>query len=125
MQRELKRLYFLNDLHFKIALTGCANDCTKARMHDFGIIGMTEPQYDPNHCVSCGACVKGCDKLSVDALKMENYRIVRNEENVWDGVCVKKMSGPEHGPEEKCTSSIDIYGRTGKIGKSNVWGEDF
>ena len=33
---------------FKIALTGCANDCIKARMHDFGIIGMTEPQYDPN-----------------------------------------------------------------------------
>ena len=49
-------------------------------MHDFGIIGMTEPQYDPNRCVSCGACIKGCDKLSVDALKMENYRIVRNEE---------------------------------------------
>ena len=58
---------------------------------------MTEPQYDPNRCVSCGACVKGCDELSVDALKMENYRIVRNEEksvkeelrrlmrkNVWD-----------------------------------------
>ena len=68
-------------------------------MHDFGIIGMTEPQYDPNRCVSCGACVKGCDKLSVDALKMENYRIVRNEEKcVGCGVCVTNVR-PEQGPE--------------------------
>ena len=78
--KRIEKAIFPNDLHFKIALTGCANDCIKARMHDFGIIGMTEPQYDPDRCVSCGACVKGCDKLSVDALKMDNYRIVRNEE---------------------------------------------
>ena len=80
--KRIEKAIFPNDLHFKIALTGCANDCIKARMHDFGIIGMTEPQYDPNRCVSCGACIKGCDKLSVDALKMENYRIVRNEEKM-------------------------------------------
>ena len=89
--KRIEKAIFPNDLHFKIALTGCANDCIKARMHDFGIIGMTEPQYDPDRCVSCGACVKGCDKLSVDALKMDNYRIVRNEEKcVGCGVCVTK-----------------------------------
>ena len=60
--KRIEKAIFPNDLHFKIALTGCANDCIKARMHDFGIIGMTEPQYDPNRCVSCGACIKGCDK---------------------------------------------------------------
>ena len=54
--KRIEKAIFPNDLHFKIALTGCANDCIKARMHDFGIIGMTEPQYDPNRCVSCGAC---------------------------------------------------------------------
>ena len=53
--KRIEKAIFPNDLHFKIALTGCANDCIKARMHDFGIIGMTEPQYDPNRCVSCGA----------------------------------------------------------------------
>ena len=93
--KRIEKAIFPNDLHFKIALTGCANDCIKARMHDFGIIGMTEPQYDPNRCVSCGACVKGCDKLSVDALKMENYRIVRNEEKcVGCGLCAKAC--PQH-----------------------------
>ena len=42
--KKIEKAIFPNDLHFKIALTGCPNDCIKARMHDFGIIGMTEPQ---------------------------------------------------------------------------------
>ena len=40
--KKIEKAIFPNDLHFKIALTGCPNDCIKARMHDFGIIGMTE-----------------------------------------------------------------------------------
>ncbi len=74
---------------------------------DFGIIGMTEPQYDPNRCVSCGACVKGCDKLSVDALKMENYRIVRNEEKMcgmWS-LC-NKMS--DQSMDQKCKKNTIV-----------------
>ena len=87
----------------KIALTGCANDCIKARMHDFGIIGMTEPQYDPSRCVSCSACIKGCDQLSVDALHIENYKIVRNTEKcVGCGVLRYQMpyQGLDQKPEE-------------------------
>ena len=63
-----------DDLHFKIALTGCPNDCVKVRMHDFGIMGMTLPQLEADRCVSCGACVKACKKKSVEALKSVNYR---------------------------------------------------
>mgnify|MGYP001058877480 CR=1 FL=1 len=57
--RRIEDAIFPNDLHFKVALTGCPNDCIKARMHDFGIIGMTMPQYDPNRCVTCRACIMG------------------------------------------------------------------
>lgn len=71
--------YISNDLHFKIALTGCPNDCAKVRMHDFGIMGMTEPQFDPDRCISCGACVKVCKKKSVEALETVNFRPRRNE----------------------------------------------
>ena len=53
--KKIEKAVFPNNLHFKIALTGCANDCIKSRMHDFGIIGMTEPQFDKDRCVSCGA----------------------------------------------------------------------
>ena len=122
--KRIEKAIFPNDLHFKIALTGCANDCIKARMHDFGIIGMTEPQYDPNRCVSCGACVKGCDKLSVDALKMENYRIVRNEEKcVGCGVCVTKCPTRAWTRSAKKYYRLTLMGRTGK--KNPRLGEDF
>ena len=46
LAKRIEKVVFPNDLHFKIALTGCSNDCAKARMHDFGIIGMTMPRYD-------------------------------------------------------------------------------
>lgn len=62
LAQRIEQAVFPNDLHFKIALTGCPNDCAKVRQHDFGIIGMTEPQFDPERCVSCGACVKACQK---------------------------------------------------------------
>ena len=29
--KRIEKAIFPNDLHFKIALTGCANDCIKAR----------------------------------------------------------------------------------------------
>lgn len=89
--KRIEKAIFPNDLHFKIALTGCSNDCAKVRMHDFGIIGMTMPQYNPSRCVSCQACMKGCKSLSVDALRMENYKIIRDEEKcIGCGVCVTK-----------------------------------
>ena len=93
-------------------------------MHDFGIVGMTVPQYDPNRCVSCGACVKGCDQLSVNALRKENFKIVRNEEKcVGCGVCVTKCPTRAWTRSEKKYYRLTIMGRTGK--KNPRLGEDF
>ena len=50
--KKIEDAVFPNDLHVKVALTGCPNDCIKARSHDFGIIGMTLPKYDKDRCVS-------------------------------------------------------------------------
>ena len=87
--KKIEKAVFPNDLHFKIALTGCPNDCIKARTHDFGIIGMTLPLYERDRCVSCGACVKKCKRLSTGALKMENYKIVRDHDKcIGCGECV-------------------------------------
>ena len=61
--RKMDKMIFPNNLHVKIAFTGCSNDCGKVRMDDFGIIGMTEPQYDPNRCVGCEQCIKYCNIL--------------------------------------------------------------
>lgn len=122
--KRIEDAIFPNDLHFKIALTGCANDCIKARMHDFGIIGMTVPQYDPSRCVACGACVKGCDKLSVNVLRLENYKVVRNEEKcVGCGVCVTKCPTRAFTRSDKKYYRLTIMGRTGK--RNPRLGEDF
>lgn len=122
--KRIEDAIFPNDLHFKIALTGCANDCIKARMHDFGIIGMTLPQYETDRCVNCEACVKGCDQLSVKALKSENYKVVRNEEKcVGCGVCVTKCPTRAWTRSQKKYYRLTIMGRTGK--RNPRLGEDF
>ncbi|MBN1062793.1 sulfite reductase subunit C [Clostridium botulinum] len=113
--KRIEKAIFPNDLHFKVALTGCPNDCIKARMHDFGIIGMTEPQYNKERCVSCGACVRACKKKSVDALKAVNYKVVRNEEKcIGCGECVINCpTGAWTRSKEKYYKLV-IMGRSGK-----------
>lgn len=51
---------FLTNRHVKVAFTVCSNDCAHVALNDFGIIGMTEPQYDPARCIGCGVCVVYC-----------------------------------------------------------------
>ena len=122
--KKIEKEVFPNDLHFKICLTGCSNDCAKARMHDFGIIGMTMPQYDPNRCVNCQACVKGCKALSVDALRVENNKIVRDTEKcIGCGVCVTKCPTRAFTRSKKKYYKLALMGRTGK--KNPRLGEDF
>lgn len=124
LAKQIEKAVFPNDLHFKIGLTGCSNDCGKARMHDFGIIGMTMPQYDPNRCVNCQACVKGCKSLSVSALRVENYKIVRDTEKcIGCGVCITKCPTRAFTRSKKKYYKLTIMGRTGK--KNPRLGEDF
>lgn len=121
---KIEKAVFPNDLHFKIALTGCPNDCGKVRLHDFGIIGMTEPQYDSDRCVNCQACVKGCKSLSVDALSVENYKIVRDREKcIGCGVCITKCPTRAFTRSKKKYYKLTLMGRTGK--KNPRLGEDF
>ncbi len=122
--KRIEAVIFPNDLHFKIALTGCPNDCAKVRMHDFGILGMTLPQFDPNRCISCGACVKACTKKSISALELKNYRPVRNEEKcIGCGECVINCPNMAWTRSEKKYYQLTLLGRTGK--RNPRLGEDF
>ena len=124
LREKIENVIYPHDFHFKVALTGCPNDCIKARMHDFGIMGMTEPQYDASRCVGCGACEKACRLKSVSALTIENYKIKRDHVKcIGCGECVIAC------PTRAFTRSLEKYyrlvimGRTGK--KNPRLAEDF
>ncbi|HWR41679.1 sulfite reductase subunit C [Sporomusa sp.] len=113
--QRIEQAVFPNDYHVKIALTGCPNDCIKSRMHDFGIIGMNEPQYDAYRCVGCQACVTNCKKRAGGALKFENFKVVHDDEKcIGCGECVLKCPTGAWSRSSIKLYQLVIMGRTGK-----------
>jgi len=122
--KRIEKEIFPNDLHFKVALTGCPNDCIKARMNDFGIIGMTMPQYEKDRCISCGACVRMCKRKATAALTLENYKVDRDPSKcIGCGECVMNCPTSAWTRSEEKYYRLVIMGRTGK--KNPRLAEDF
>ncbi|WP_320047798.1 sulfite reductase subunit C [uncultured Ilyobacter sp.] len=115
LAKKIEKEVFPHDFHFKIALTGCPNDCQKIRMHDFGIIGMTLPKLEPHRCISCGRCEKKCRNLSTGAIKMSNYKPVREHDRcIGCGECVLNCPVSAWTRNSKKYYRLAIMGRTGK-----------
>lgn len=122
--KRMEKEIFPNDLHFKVAFTGCHNDCAKVRMQDFGIMGMTLPQYRKERCVSCGACVKACQKKSVGALETVNGKVVRNEKTcIGCGECTLQCPTSSWVRSKETYYRLTIMGRSGK--KNPRLGENY
>ncbi|HWR07273.1 sulfite reductase subunit C [Sporomusa sp.] len=113
--QRIEQVIFPNDHHVKIALTGCPNDCIKSRMHDYGIIGMNEPQYDAYRCVGCQACVTNCKKKAFGALRFENFKVTRDADKcIGCGECVIKCPTGAWTRSSTKLYQLVIMGRTGK-----------
>lgn len=122
--QKIEKNIFPNNLHYKIALTGCSNDCAKVRMDDVGIIGMTEPQYDADRCVGCEQCVKYCKIRSVGALSVVNGKIKRDTDLcIGCGVCINYCPTRAWTRSKERYFRVVIMGRTGK--KNPRLAEDF
>jgi anaerobic sulfite reductase subunit C len=115
LAKELEKSTFPNDLHFKIAVTGCPNDCIKAHMQDFGILCLTEPQYDESRCINCQACVRTCRNRVTEALKAVDFRIERSEDLcIGCGECILKCPTRAMTRSDTNYYRMVIMGRTGK-----------
>ena len=113
--KKIEKAIFPNDYHVKIALTGCPNDCIKAHMQDFGIIGMADVEYEKNSCIGCEACVKNCKRRVTGALKMQNGKVVRDERRcIGCGECVLKCPTSAWTRNPRKLYKLVIMGRTGK-----------
>lgn len=113
--KRIDSTVFPHDLHFKIAITGCPNDCIKARMHDFGLIASTIPQLDRDRCVTCGACEKTCRMKVTKAITMVNGRPVRDHAKcIGCGECVMNCPTGAFTRSEKVYFRLAIMGRTGR-----------
>lgn len=79
MARELDARYFKQETpsKFKMSVTGCSNNCTKANENDIGIRGAIEPAWVAGDCTDCGLCVTLCP---VDAIERQEPGASAGEE---------------------------------------------
>ena len=112
---KIEKAVFPNNHHVKIAVTGCPNDCIKAHLQDYGIIGVCEPEYDYERCIGCEACVTNCKKRVTGALTMVNGKVKRDERRcIGCGECVLKCPVSSWTRNPQKYYRVVIMGRTGK-----------
>jgi anaerobic sulfite reductase subunit C len=112
---RIEKEIYPNNFHVKVVVTGCPNDCIKSRMHDFGIVSISEPLYEYSRCIGCEVCVKNCKKKVTGALYMHNNKVKRDARRcIGCGECVLKC--PTSAWTRNTTKFFDlsIMGRTGK-----------
>ncbi|MCP4050934.1 MAG: sulfite reductase subunit beta [bacterium] len=87
MAKELDEKYFRKETphKFKLAVTGCPNNCAKATENDIGIMGGILPEWIKDECSKCNLCIYACPK---NAIYKENDQYKLNEDKcIYCSIC--------------------------------------
>ncbi|WP_206812628.1 4Fe-4S binding protein [Paradesulfitobacterium ferrireducens] len=91
LAKELDAKYFAKELShkFKLAVTGCSNNCLKAEENDFGIKGGVQPVWNESRCSFCGLCEAVCPVKAIKVAKEDGNLFFDQEQCIYCGKCVK------------------------------------
>ncbi|MHB1652892.1 MAG: 4Fe-4S binding protein [Desulfitobacteriaceae bacterium] len=91
LAKELDARYFAKELphKFKLAVTGCQNNCLKAEENDLGIKGGVQPAWNKTNCSFCGLCEAVCPVKAIKVDKGERSLLFFQEKCTYCGKCVK------------------------------------
>lgn len=117
LARKIEPIIFPSHYHIKINISGCPNDCNKAHLCDFGIIGVSKLVYHKERCIGCGLCAKICESHATRVLSLnkETGKIDKDE-----CCCVGCSECARHCPTSAWTRSeqkfyrVILGGRTGR-----------
>lgn len=117
LARKIEPIIFPSHYHIKINIAGCPNDCNKAHLCDFGIIGVARMTYHPERCIGCGACVRACEKGATRVLSL-NEDTGKIEKDpcccVGCGECVRACPASAWTRQETKFYRVILGGRTGR-----------
>lgn len=117
LARRIEKKIFPSHYHIKINIAGCPNDCNKAHLCDFGIIGVNKIDYHPERCIGCGACARQCEKVATRVLKLneESGRIDKDPCCcVGCAECVRVCPASAWTRSEQKFYRVILGGRTGR-----------
>lgn len=113
--QQMEKEIFPNNIHVKIAFSGCPNDCLKVRMNDFGIMGMSDVQFDGTRCIGCGACIQVCRRKAVSALQaVQGKPAIDRKSCIGCGECVLACPTLAWTRSPKKYFRLTLMGRSGK-----------
>lgn len=117
LARKLEGIIFPSHYHIKINISGCPNDCNKAHLCDFGIIGVSKMTYHAERCIGCGACVRACEHGATRVLSL-NEGIAKIDKDpcccVGCGECVRACPTSAWIRGEEPLYRVILGGRTGR-----------
>lgn len=89
LAEELDKRYFGQEGpgKFKIAVSGCPNDCTKPMENDVGIMGGVLPRWEKEMCIDCGICAGVCPTGALAGDNSGQY-VIQNDKCILCGVCI-------------------------------------